>query len=546
MSTYFTRRHFLDLAAAAGMFGAVGATGLGASGCAPSGEDDPDNAADEITSGRYPVAFSTFADPTDQAARMDAVRRAVDLISRLPDGSPDPDWWMNQIEGQTVLIKPAHNSPNPYPFTASPESCAALIAMCLERGARRVIIADCMGIEHTIAPGAFANESPFGRGSRAFDPSTDATCRAFEHSGLLPGVRSLLGNDERFRDVGVRVGLEGAGDNDRVVFTSFREHDWRRYEFSGEWGRRSRMRAGWVRRELWEGTNWQGDREPRLYFTRAFDLEGPWDGIFPAENPGMWFPAIFDQVDHVINLTRVATHIWSHWTGAMKNWIGCQRPDDRIWMHQLNYLRNRRPARSANDPIRNECPYHEMLCELHVPSLDKERMCVGDGTEVVVSGGPDATDKQTWHARTVLAARDMVSADLASLALIKLAVRQTALACTPQPSSNVELLSEFIRLHLPWHQGPGHMRGTDVKLCNPQFSNWDWLAVRRARELGLGPNGPLDLRVRYDEGVARAQRAFLNGELRRQPTIPLEGTNVLPPPAPPTADEQPLASDASG
>ena len=70
------------------------------------------------------------------------------------------------------------------------------------------------------------------------------------------------------------------------------------------------------------------------------------------------------------------------------------RPDDRVWMHQLNYLKNNRHSRHGlgwDHPIRSEPLYHEQLAELHLAHADKERLCVADATQVIVTGGPDGT-----------------------------------------------------------------------------------------------------------------------------------------------------------
>ena len=56
----------------------------------------------------------------------------------------------------------------------------------------------------------------------------------------------------------------------------------------------------------------------------------------------MFVPNLLDKVDHIINVFRLSSHVWSQYTMAIKNWVGIMRPDDRVWMHQLNYLKNNR------------------------------------------------------------------------------------------------------------------------------------------------------------------------------------------------------------
>lgn len=50
--------------------------------------------------------------------------------------------------GDSVLIKPALNSGNPYPATTSPEGIRAMVELLREKGAGRVIVSDMSGIEH--------------------------------------------------------------------------------------------------------------------------------------------------------------------------------------------------------------------------------------------------------------------------------------------------------------------------------------------------------------------------------------------------------------
>jgi len=50
--------------------------------------------------------------------------------------------------GDTVFIKPALNSGNPYPATTSGDAIAAVVGVLKEKGARRVIVGDMCGIEH--------------------------------------------------------------------------------------------------------------------------------------------------------------------------------------------------------------------------------------------------------------------------------------------------------------------------------------------------------------------------------------------------------------
>jgi hypothetical protein len=265
-----------------------------------------------------------------------------------------------------------------------------------------------------------------------------------------------------------------------------------------------------------------GGTARRRYLSRPFDRKPG------GSKPGMWVPTLLDEADHVVNVFRVSTHVWSHFTMAIKNWIGIMRPDDRVWMHQLNYLKNNRHSRYGlgwDHPIRSEPLYHEQLAELHLAHADKERLCVADATQVTVTGGPDGTDRPFCRANLVLAATDVVAADVAALAILRYCTMKAPDGLRgqyqPQPSGWLEAARGLIK-DLRWPEGKHVFRGTDGKLCDPEFSNWDWVAIQRARELGLGVERPADLDLRFEEGrsrfaVSKAKRAWIAEDVSRGP-----------------------------
>jgi uncharacterized protein (DUF362 family) len=76
----------------------------------------------------------------------DATHQAVRSAVRAAAESATDFSWLSR--GDTVFIKPALNSGNPYPATTSPEAIGAVVEMLKDRGARRVIVGDMCGIEH--------------------------------------------------------------------------------------------------------------------------------------------------------------------------------------------------------------------------------------------------------------------------------------------------------------------------------------------------------------------------------------------------------------
>jgi uncharacterized protein (DUF362 family) len=426
------------------------------------------------------------------------VRRAVELAGGIG--------WLKR--GDRVLIKVAHNSPFAYPATVSPESCGELARMFLDAGAKQVTIADVMGIENTLMPGGWALEGVMGR-TLPWDAESDATVRAFRASGLYAGVEAA-------------VGASRVGPGKDVHITSFREKNWRRCETGAMAPNRTagaRLVTKWLRQQLDGNVNAAGVHENRVYAPRVFD------DVLRDDVPGFHVPNLLDEVDHIVNLHRVSTHVTSMFTTAVKNWVGIMRPDDRVWMHQLTFLRNQRAG--ANEPLATEPPYNEMLAELHLPTFARERLFFADATDLYVSGGPDESDAASYPAHLMLASTDIVAADVVNLAVLRLGVLAAVIEgglggrCMPPPQTTLETTNEF----LAWRLGVrehGLMRGTDLKLCDPEFSNWDWVAVKRGRELGIGVSSPKDLALSFaaDAGFAvpDAQRKWIALDALRAPS----------------------------
>ncbi len=72
----------------------------------------------------------------------DTVKRAVRCSA---EAATDFSWLS---KGDAVFIKPAINSGNPYPATASPIAVAAMVELLREKGAGRIIVGDMSGVEY--------------------------------------------------------------------------------------------------------------------------------------------------------------------------------------------------------------------------------------------------------------------------------------------------------------------------------------------------------------------------------------------------------------
>ncbi len=93
--------------------------------------------------------------------------------------------WLSK--GDTVLIKPALNSVNPYPATTSPLAVGAMIELLKEKGAGRVVVGDMTGIKHV-------KLSP--------DGVSGSTYGSMEASGMTAAVVAAGGELYAFEEAG--------------------------------------------------------------------------------------------------------------------------------------------------------------------------------------------------------------------------------------------------------------------------------------------------------------------------------------------------------
>jgi uncharacterized protein (DUF362 family) len=96
-----------------------------------------DKASPHITDTEFLVALAGVTKDSDDPGLMSAVKEAAQAAT-------DFGWLAS---GDSVLIKPALNSGNPYPATTSPEGIKAMVELLMEKGAGRVVVSDMSGIE---------------------------------------------------------------------------------------------------------------------------------------------------------------------------------------------------------------------------------------------------------------------------------------------------------------------------------------------------------------------------------------------------------------
>jgi uncharacterized protein (DUF362 family) len=93
--------------------------------------------------------------------------------------------WLSK--GDSVFIKPALNSGNPYPATTCPVGIGAMVELLRKKGARRVIVGDMSGIEHV-------KLSPKG--------VTGSSRRLMESSGMARTIQAAGGEVHFFEEAG--------------------------------------------------------------------------------------------------------------------------------------------------------------------------------------------------------------------------------------------------------------------------------------------------------------------------------------------------------
>jgi uncharacterized protein (DUF362 family) len=159
---------------------------------------------------------------------------------------------------------------------------------------------------------------------------------------------------------------------------------------------------------------------------------------------GYRVPALLDEVDHVINLAGVKTHVLARYTMAMKNAIGVIDADSRRYYHRIR-------AEQGYDAF---AVLMAEMCLALRPALH-----ILDATAAFVSGGP--SDGRVVHPRLVIASRDLLATDVTGLAVLR-------------------------------------HRGTEPAIQDA--SPWTQPKIRHGIALGLGVTGPEAIAVR-SEGV---------------------------------------------
>jgi uncharacterized protein (DUF362 family) len=141
----------------------------------------------------------------------------------------------------------------------------------------------------------------------------------------------------------------------------------------------------------------------------CFDDQG-WNGYVKADadfpdhwGNNLWLPKILEQVDHVVNLPRLATHVLAGYTCAVKIAVGWLRDDSRLHLHQK--------AKT----------FFEQIAEIsHVALIrEKLRFSLTLGDKALLNIGPDLGSEYDFEGVLAVGAENLVDHDLLASALLR-------------------------------------------------------------------------------------------------------------------------------
>lgn len=154
---------------------------------------------------------------------------------------------------------------------------------------------------------------------------------------------------------------------------------------------------------------------------------------------GFYIPTGITEVDHIISVPVLKTHILANFSMSLKNWVGLIPPKDRRY----------RLHKNEDD----EWVFGSMISEIH--TAVSPSFVIMDGTKAFVSGGPSYGD--IVKPEVILASKDRIAIDITGLAYLK-------------------------------------YLGTTKKIENRSI--WAQPQIVRAIQLGLGIEGPDELNLR--------------------------------------------------
>lgn len=192
---------------------------------------------------------------------------------------------------------------------------------------------------------------------------------------------------------------------------------------------------------------------------------------------GFFVSNLVQEVDHIINLPRLSTHVCAGVSLGLKNMVGILRQDSRIELHADGPFSKQINSFSRGSELRtdyaDEERFLEKIAEISLSIQNKLRLTLYVGTEAQTVFGPDARTVNLLKAinpkineKIVFASDDLVASETFAYAFLKYLQQHK----TPTIPKKLESLLFF-------KSRKNHLSA---------FKPWENPAIKHAQKIGLG------------------------------------------------------------
>lgn len=213
---------------------------------------------------------------------------------------------------------------------------------------------------------------------------------------------------------------------------------------------------------------------------------------------GFFVTNMIKEVDHIIGLPRLSTHVCAGTTLGLKNMVGLLRQDSRLEYHADGPFSKRINAYSKGSDLKtdyqNENNFLEKTAEISLCLKDKLRLTLCVGTKAQTVFGPDKkiggifkTISPKFDEKVIFASSDIVAAEVFAYAFLKYLYDNK----TPKFPKKIENFTLFeskvnrIANFSPW-ENPIIMHAEKIGLGNTKFEvNWGDISEELQEKLEL-------------------------------------------------------------
>ena len=147
-------------------------------------------------------------------------------------------------------------------------------------------------------------------------------------------------------------------------------------------------------------------------------------------NNGFYITKIIDEVDHIINLPRISSHIQTGVTLGMKNLVGLLRQDSRIEFHNdgpFSFTINNfaKKSKRLRTNYENQYKFFEKMAEIYLTVKNKLRLTMFVATKIQTTIGPDSkvisllkSYVSTPDTGLIIASDNLLTADATALSFL--------------------------------------------------------------------------------------------------------------------------------